>query len=206
MFKCSIASKVPFYLLCSNSVQPEPTFCIGLNLPSLFYVTDLLKRLGLLYNLIESFLGSVVTWSHPSYHGEEGSDCPFSLSPEIWWRELGQGQRSICISWVCGHSTMISELCFWKVQSKRLTCNCKVKMVPLGVMCTSIYGGSMGPTCLLLIVDPKEENSRHHDTQGESVRGNTAFVPQGVQLSISSENVWGVSFKYLLTIHAIIVR
>lgn len=180
MFKCSIASKVPFYLLCSNSVQPEPTFFIGLNLPSLFYVTDLLKRLGLLYNLIESFLGSVVTWSHPSYHGEEGSDCPFSLSPEIWWRELGQGQRSICISWVVdtvqwylNYALEKSKARDWLVTVKWRWCHWEWCAL------LSMVGRSTGPTCLLLIVDLKEENSRHRDTQGESVKGNTSIRTTG---------------------------
>lgn len=87
---------------------------------------------------------------------------------------------------VCGHSAMLSELCLGKFLSKRLTYDSQVKMVQLRVMCTSICGGSKGPTCLVLIVDPKEENCKDHGTQGESFRGNAPFTPQEVLWYISS--------------------
>lgn len=56
----SFTSKMSFISGLSKHCQLEPTFLLGVKsvliVPSLFYVTNLLKRVDLLYNLVIEFL------------------------------------------------------------------------------------------------------------------------------------------------------
>lgn len=56
----SFTSKMSFIYGLSKHCQLEPTFLLGVKsvliVPSLFYVTNLLKRVDLLYNLVIEFL------------------------------------------------------------------------------------------------------------------------------------------------------